>query len=398
LIAIAEHGRTPKHTHFGAKSVPKTSLTDLAIKHFPTPEAGTQTYWDTRIRGLGLRVSQGGARTFIVLIESGRRRTIGRYPTISLSDARSEAQRILAEKILGKSDPTASTFDDALRLFLAHCEQRNRPRTVKDYKRLLTRHFPFGKKRLTDIRTHDITKYVDPLPPSEGFHALTAIKVFFRWAQRRNLVDVSPCDRLQPATRPTPRERVLADDEVREILYRAGEEGFPFGHILFLLILTGQRRGEVGQFRWEWIDQERRTITTPATVTKNRRTHTFPYGQGVADVLNSTPRQGDYLFPAAREHVRNIPTSVFNGWAKCKAQFDRRCPIAPWTLHDCRRTFSSGMAALGVSQTVVEKLLNHVSGGTLSPIAQVYNRHSYMDEMRAALGAWEAKLASLVKP
>ena len=377
--------------------MPQISLTDLAIKRFPTPDKGTETYWDTRERGLGFRISQGGARTFIVLVDSGRRKAIGRYPTISLSDARTEARRILAEKTLGRSDPTTTTFDQALALFLAHCEQRNRSRTVRDYRRLLCRHFPFGKKRLAEISTHDITKRVDPLSPSEGFHALAAAKTFFRWAQRRSLIDVSPCERLQAVNRPVPRDRFLADQEVREVLSTAGREGFPFGHIILLLVLTGQRRGEVAQLRWEWIDQEKRTITLPATVTKNRRSHMFPYGQAVADVLAAIPRQSDYLFPASREHVRNKPTTVFSGWSKCKMQFDRKCQIEPWTLHDCRRTFSSGMAALGISQTVVEKLLNHISGGTLSPIAQVYNRHSYMDEMRAAITAWDAKLASLMR-
>jgi len=387
----------PSNTqHSGAKSVPQISLTDLSIKRFPTPEKGTETYWDTRQRGLGFRISQGGARTFVVLVDSGRRKAIGRYPTISLADARTEARRILAEKTLGRSDPTTTTFDQALSLFLAYCEQRNRPRTVRDYRRLLSRHFPFGKKRLADISPHDITKRIDPLPPSEGFHALVVVKVFFRWAQRRSLIDASPCERLQATNRPVPRDRVLDDNEVREVLLAAGREGFPFGHMILLLILTGQRRGEVGQLRWQYIDQEKRTITLPAAITKNGRVHMFPYGQAVADVFAAIPRQSDYLFPASRDHVRNKPTTVFSGWSKCKMQFDRKCQIAPWTMHDCRRTFSSGMAALGISQTVVEKLLNHVSGGILSPIAQVYNRHSYMEEMRAAITEWDAKLASLM--
>ncbi len=165
------------------------------------------------------------------------------------------------------------------------------------------------------------------------------------------------------------------------------------------MILTGQRRGEIASLKWSYVDRDNRTITLPATLTKNRRQHTFPYGQGVADILGVIPEQGDYLFPASRDHVRGKPTTVFNGWPKAKAELDQKLEgVDPWTLHDLRRTFSSGLAALGVAQVVVEKLLNHVSGGTLSPIAQVYNRHSYMEEMRAAIAAWEAKLASLVKP
>ena len=174
---------------------------------------------------------------------------------------------------------------------------------------------------------------------------------------------------------------------------------YPFGFIVMLLILTGQRRGEIAALKWSYINVDDRTITLPAEATKNRRQHTFPFGQGVADILEGMPQLGDYLFPASREHVRGKPTTVFNGWPKAKAQLDAKLEnVEPWTLHDLRRTFSTGLAALGIAQVVVEKLLNHVSGGALSPIAQVYNRHSYMAEMRAAIEAWEDKLATLVKP
>jgi integrase len=162
------------------------------------------------------------------------------------------------------------------------------------------------------------------------------------------------------------------------------------------LILTGQRRGEIASLKWDYVNPQEQTITLPASLTKNGRQHTFPYGQRVADVLAAVPNQADYLFPAARSHVRDKPTTVFNGWPKAKATFDARLDrIAPWTLHDLRRTFSSNLAAIGIAPHITERLLNHVSG-KISGIAAIYNRHSYMDEMRAAIDAWEAKLASLV--
>ncbi len=89
---------------------------------------------------------------------------------------------------------------------------------------------------------------------------------------------------------------------------------------------------------------------------------------------------------------------MFNGWGKPKAALDKACGVIDWTLHDLRRTYSSTMAALGVPQVVVEKLLNHVSGGTLSPIASVYNRHAYMNEMREAVLRYEAYLSTLIAP
>jgi integrase len=106
----------------------------------------------------------------------------------------------------------------------------------------------------------------------------------------------------------------------------------------------------------------------------------------VAALLEDLPHLG--VFPAGREHVRGKPTTTFNGWPKCTDELRRKCDIAHFNLHDLRRTFASEMAGLGVSQVVVEKLINHVSGGALSPIAAIYNRYSYMEEQRAAVTAW----------
>ena len=100
----------------------------------------------------------------------------------------------------------------------------------------------------------------------------------------------------------------------------------------------------------------------------------------------------DYLFPA------RTGEGFYNGWSKAKRAFDKASGVSGWTLHDLRRTFSSGMAALGVQQVVVEKLLNHVSGGTQSAIAQVYNRHQYLDEMRHAILLWKTRVTSLTSP
>ena len=125
--------------------MPTANFTDIALKWYPAPKKATVTYWDTTTRGLGLRVSSGGARTFIVLIDSGRRQKIGRYPSVSLADARTEAKRILTEKTLGKMRPTHKAFDDALGDFLKERAKHARTRTVV-YTRLLKRHYPFARK------------------------------------------------------------------------------------------------------------------------------------------------------------------------------------------------------------------------------------------------------------
>ena len=157
-----------------------------------------------------------------------------------------------------------------------------------------------------------------------------------------------------------------------------------------MLILTGQRRGEIAGLTREYIDPEARTITLPSALSKNGRQHTFPYGELVCEILDAIPMH-------SRAYLLSHPRydNCFDGWSKSKREFDQACRIAPWTLHDLRRTFATNLAELRVAPHVIERLLNHVSG-TISGVAAVYNRHAYMDEMRAAIELWETRLQSLI--
>jgi integrase len=377
--------------------VPK-SLTELSIKAVKPPLSGTATLWDGSFPNFGCRISPKGTKSFVVLVASGTRRTIGRYPVISLADARAEAKRILAEKTLGKETLPSITVADALETFFADSENRHKFRTARDYRRLLLKHLAtLRNAELEDVRTRDIAHITDRLrqTPSEAAHALVAIKVFFNWCVRRGYVATNPCARLSTPKTST-RDRVLTDDEIR-IVYRSAEAfPYPFGAIVRLLLLTGQRRGEIGLLQWRWIDEVTRTITLPAEATKNSRSHTFPYGDATAAILANLPQIGHFVFPATREHRSGKFVRVVNGWSKLKTKFDKSVDgVEPWTLHDLRRTFATNLAKLGTPIHVTEKLLNHVSG-TVSGVAAIYNRHSYMDEMRTAIHKWEERLSQIV--
>jgi integrase len=376
-------------------------LTDISIRSLPQPEKGQKTYSDDALSGFGVRVSQGGTKTFVVVHGPTRERlTIGRYPVLSLADARAEAKRLLAERTLGKHRPKSVTFDEARDEFLKEKEASKRANTIRDYKRLLKR-FPFGRTRLTDIRRADVKKKLDKMAktPSEQKHALVAIKTFFRWCVASEYLEHSPCEGIKPPQTRGSRQRVLSPVELAEVLRKARSCPYPFGPIVQLLVLTGQRRTEIAHLEWEWIDRAGQTITLPASITKNKREHTFPYGDEVAAILERLPilDNAQYLFPATREHVRGKPTTVFNGWGKAKAAFDLTLTkVEPWTLHDLRRTMSTTMAPLGIPQLIMEKLLNHVTGGEQSAIAQVYNKYNYLPEMREAVLRYETHLQSIL--
>jgi len=136
--------------------VPKIELTDIGVRSLKAPDHGQTTYQDNRFPGFGVRVSQGGGKSFVLVHGAKRQRTtIGRYPAITLKEAREAAKRILAETRLGKRRFAPINFGDAKERFLLDCAQRNRPRTVAEYRRHLDRHFDFGSTRLSEIgRAH----------------------------------------------------------------------------------------------------------------------------------------------------------------------------------------------------------------------------------------------------
>lgn len=349
-------------------------LTDLRVQALEADPARHKIYYDDTLKGFGVRVAKGGTKAFVLSVGKNRdRTTIGQYPIVSLAKARDVAKTLLAERQLGRHQPKRTTLDAALKLYTEQHLSKLALRTKKEQERLFKRYLEKLKsKGVADITTADITKLTDKAAPSEAEHLHRAAKTFFRWCVGRRLMDRSPLEGLKPPAAWKPRDRVLTDDELAEVWNGTGPDAF--GSIVRVLILTGQRRGEVSLIQPEWIEEE--TLTFPAAITKNKREHRIPVGAKAQRALLEAPFS-------------------FNGWSKAKARLDAKTDIAPWTLHDLRRTFASGLQRLGVRMEVTERYLNHVSG-SFGGIAGVYQRHSYMDEMRAAAELWETHIASLL--
>lgn len=383
----------------------KLHLTDIAVRSLK-PDSGRQfKVWDASTPGFGVLVGERSKSWIVMYGEARRLKVLGRYPAIPLSEARTEAKRILLTKAADTSVLKAITFKQAFDDFMADCRQRNRPTTVRDYERLITNHFNFRDRRLSDIAASDIVSRVSKLAktPSEQRHALVAFKVFMSWCAKpiRGYLALNPAAAMQLPSKGGGRERVLKDAELAIVLAHARQTPFPFGPLIQLLIILGQRRGETAALQWDWIDEEQRVIALPSTITKNRREHFVPYGNMAAAVFEAIPRQGPYLFPATRDRIKGKPATIFNGWGKPKAVLDaaikgdqEKSPVAPWTLHDLRRTASTTWAKLRIPQHINDRLLNHVSGST-SGVAAIYNRYEYLDEKREAILLWEQKLEAL---
>jgi integrase len=259
----------------------------------------------------------------------------------------------------------------------------------------------FAKTPLHKITYERIIGITDRLKatPGEQAHTLATMRCFFRWCTRppRRYLAHSPLEGLQIRLGKG-RRRTLADDELARVWRAADVQGYPHGHVIKLLILWGLRKGEAGSLSWPWLDRRDRTVTLPDTVTKNKTEHVLPYGNLAANILANIPRRNstDFLFPTRYEDDR-----PFSGWSKFKVELNDGC--AHWTLHDLRRTFATGLAKLGVPPHVVERLLNHKLGSVtnqtnsiVTAVAEIYNRHRYLPEMRDAMDKWEVHLASLL--
>ena len=369
----------------------KIRLTDIAIKKLSLPSKGQITYWDETTPGFGLRCSTKSKSFVIMFGEKRRLKTLGRYPRLSLAAARAQAKRFFVEFEEGNLSQfqIAVPFQEAKERFLADCQGRNKPRTVADYRRLLNKHFNF-RTDIREVSRAQIMKIISNLSstPSEQSHAYVAIRTLMNWCVRHGLLDYSVVPSIKQNS--SKRDRVLSEDELKQILNRAKETTFPFGPIVLLLIFTGQRRSEIGQLRRSWIEGEQ--VTFPQGFAKNKREHCFPLCSLAQAVIADLPETGDLLFPAATDFEK-----PFSTWAWHKKRFDEGLQnVEPYTLHDLRRTFATLHAQIGTPIHITEKLLNHVSG-TFSGVAAIYNRHSYFNEKQEAMKLFDKFLAQLMR-
>ena len=383
-------------------------FTDMMVRKLVPIGRDRFEVWDGRVPGFGLRVAPTGTKTFILVYRHRgrtRRLTLGRYPFLSLADARDKAVMALQAVTRGEdpaldaaaTDGVTFQFDAVLDQFVTrHCRVRNKPATARETERLLRKHFvaAWSKRDIRDISPSHINAVLDGLvaagKPSEANHALGAIKTLFAWCVERDLLNVSPGMKVRKPAKHGARSRVLNDDELLAVWRAFVADGYPFGTMGMLLLLTGQRRGEVTQMRWAQIDFAHSTWTIPAELAKNNHAHVLPLVTPAIAVLKAVPRLSDArVFPA-----RSNDANAISGFTRAKLRFDTVSGVTGWTLHDLRRTVATGLAKLGVAPHVIERILNHVSG-TFGGVAGIYNRFQYVEEMRAALEVWAAHIERL---
>ena len=222
---------------------------------------------------------------------------------------------------------------------------------------------------------------------------LANFKTFFRWCVERVLLERSPADLVRAPSIEVSRDRVLSDEEIRAIWKAALTCAGPYGRIVRLLLLTAQRRDEVAGMRRDELDLKSRSWTLRANRTKSGRLHVVPLSEVAIFNVCSVPRVGPLLFGSQADPLGDRTCSC---WNQAKLRLDKASGVSDWRLHDHRRAAATGMARLGISPPVIERVLNHAVTSA-GPLAAVYQRYDYAKEKREALELWASEVVRLVR-
>jgi integrase len=381
-------------------------------RHNSTGDAVRAEYPDAACPGLHLIVQPTGTRSWAFRFRRRADRknvklTLGKAGDggLSLAAARhaAAAHRHRLEQVSGAIGVTRVTdvtgesgggvgdkIETAVAAFLEkHVRRKNRVSTARVTENIFNRIIvPAWRGRtIGSIRRRDIIDLVEDIAASgRGYHSnrtCAVLSKFFAWLVARDALAFSPVTGVERPHKEKIRSRILTDDELRALWLACGHEGAS-GEAIRLMVLTGARRGEVGEMLRQEVDQDHQLWNLPAERTKNGRPHTIPLSTQAWALLEARPRFADCNFVFSADGKRAV-----NNWDEVKHRISAKAGItaSSWRLHDLRRTAASGMQKLGISVPIIEKALNHKSG-TFRGIVSVYQQHDYADEIYVALQKW----------
>jgi integrase len=392
------------------------------------PGKDRSIYWDETLPGFGLQVMESGRRSYVCQYRVGRRtKRMAIDGVLDLSAARKRAKALLGDVARG-SDP----LDDRRKAeraagdtVKAICEEylereggmkrgadgrptfaKGKLRTAKDraatFERLV---YPkLGSWPIEDVKRSDVVRLLDKIEAERGpvmaDRTLAALRRVFTWHALRSDEFRSPIVRgmARTSAKERARDRILSDDELREIWLTAAASSTPFACLVRFILLTATRRNEAARMKRAELSGDDWLV--PAERMKGKQEFLVPLSVAARDLIEAMPRLGkDYVFTI--DGKRPV-----NGFGKAKAKLDsdvhaRRLKQDPeakafpnWTLHDLRRTARSLMSRAGVSADIAERCLAHAIVG----VRGTYDRHAYYEEKKAALEALSALIARIVEP
>jgi integrase len=404
--------------------MPRLSLTDRFVAGAKSPQVQID-YFDEKTRGLSLRVTNVGRKTWCLIFTSPNdgkraRMTLGGYPATSLARARTlaiEAHGHLDEgrdprDIAAEQAAGAMTVASLIESFL---EKHARPnlRSADEVERRLAKNVTpiIGSVKLGDLHRRDMNRVVDPVLQRqrrvEASRVFEDLRSIVRWGVARGDLAHNPFQGMKKPNGSVPRERALSDDEIRAVwsgLPTTLARSKACQRIIKLCLVTVQRVGEVAGMAAAELDLEAATWTIPGGRTKNGHKHIVPLSRSaielIKEALGDAGAVAKYVFPSKDGNGPLSPLVVAKTIQRAQkpggGRPHGRFGIPGWTAHDLRRTALTNFASLGIAPVVAGAVANHVSVTKATITLAVYTQYSYEKEKREALDLWAGRLASII--
>jgi len=387
------------------------ALTNIRINALK-PQSKDYEVFDRDVGGLSVRVFPSGKRSFAVNFRvNGKRKrmSIGDPRLMSITEARQTAMELQrkaksgvnivqekkdeVEAHIAEQTRNQNTFANISDLFIErYCIEDKKLKSWKEYKRILQKYVipHWGNRNIEDIKKTDVTALLDSVAdnygPYQANRVLATTRKLFNWACVRGRIEFVPIV-AGMARSESPRERYLSDEEIVKFWEGCQKEKYPFGKLFQLLLITGQRLGEITNMRWSQISMTEKVWKLPPHSTKMKRSHLIPLSKMAMDILEMMPKYADrdLLFPTQWNNDR--PVSGFSQVKKriCKLETD-------WRLHDLRRTARTNLGKLKINYHICNKVLGHID----QTVEKHYDEYDYLDEKRDALDKWSQRLTSIL--
>ena len=387
-------------------------LTDRFLVSRKAPLTGRAVYTDTTVPGLAFRVSAGtpsnsaGRRDWLLRYrprgQQQKAVALGAYPAVSLSMARQRAGEVVAAAKRGVDLIEVEERETALQraaeakarplseIANAYLDTVKHLRSWRDIESRIRCHIvpKLGNRAVGEVTRADVVDFLDRLEREEGLrHQVSrcreTLRAIFAYAIERELVAVNPIVGVSKRRVETPRDRTLTADELIA-LWQAIEKLPELSRAFFrVVLLTGARRNEVGRMSWSELDLDAGLWRLPAERNKSARAFEIPLTLPVIETLRALPRFGPMVFALDGKRPMSLHQLI--------ERVRRDAGLLDVRLHDLRRTLRTGLAELGVTFEVAERVLNHAMPG----IQAVYNRHNYLAEKRTALALWAEHVLAL---
>ena len=395
--------------------MPAKRLTELSVSTLKPSPRGPVDYYDAVERRLVLRVGKTSKVWRVVFRNSGgkiRSEGIGRWPELDVKNARIKAAALKSaarERIENPPVPPEPSFREIAEGYLQRNVDARGLRSARQIRRYVENvlNLEFGDRPFVSVRRGDIVRLLDRIEDERGAGAADGILAVIRqiafWHQARDEAYHSPIARGMRRTRPAERrrKRILTDLEIRN-MWEACDKLGVFGALTKTLLLTTQRRTKVSTMKWSDIEDGVWTIAVAHREKGTGEKLTLP--KLTRDIIEAQPVVDEcpYVFPASREGRRDGPGQDFGSFSAFGQNKDALDAImretipnmAPWILHDLRRTGRSLMSRAGVRSEISERVLGHQIIG----VEGVYDRHDYIEQRAHALKKLAALVARIINP